>query len=366
MANIRVLHCVVNMNRGGTESLLMNVYRNINRSNVQFDFLTSRAGVFDAEIEKLGGRVYRIPYVNEIGHFKYVKNLNDFFRNHHYQIVHAHMDKMSGLVLRAAKKNGVKIRIAHSHSTKSAGNMPVRLYKWMIGRLINKNATHLMACSTNAAKWLYQSQSEKATIINNGIEYELFKFSIQSRKETREKLGISDDTFVIGHVGRFDHAKNQSFIIDIFQDLIKIRPDSVLILVGEGVLFETIKYKVKKLQLDDKVKLLGLRNDVPQLLQAFDVFVFPSRFEGFPLSLVEAQAAGLPCVVSNVVTEEVRISDSVYFLSLKEGSRVWASEIVSICSKNTRREAGLLDPSFDIWHTSNMLEQLYIDLGKTK
>ncbi len=182
---LRVLHVVVNMNRGGAETLIMNLYRNIDRTKVQFDFLTCKEGVFDSEIHEMGGKIHRIPYVTEVGHSGYVKELDLFFKEHpDYEIVHSHLDKMSGLVLRAAKKAEIPVRIAHSHNTQSEGGIGAKGYKWLVGRYINWNATHMFACSEVAAKWLFGSQAHKASILKNGIECDKFQFLLLFTKQS--------------------------------------------------------------------------------------------------------------------------------------------------------------------------------------
>jgi glycosyltransferase involved in cell wall biosynthesis len=300
---LRILHVVVNMNRGGAETLIMNMYRHINRNKVQFDFLTCKEGVFDKEIIKMGGTIHRIPYISDVGHFKYQKVLEKFFLEHHYKIVHSHMDKMSGFVLLAARKAGIPIRISHSHNTSSEGGVAARAYKWYAGQFILSNATNLFACSNEAAQWLFQKKSNSTKILKNGIESKKFVFSRKLRKQVRNELELADDSFVLGHVGRFNHQKNHSFLIDLFYQYSKINPQAILLLVGDGTLKQEIERKVADLYLTEKVILLGVREDINRILQAFDVFVFPSLHEGLPVSLIEAQAAGLPCVISDVISQ---------------------------------------------------------------
>jgi len=303
---IRVLHAVVNMNRGGAETLIMNLYRNIDLSKIQFDFLTSKEGVFDQEIIEMGGRIHRIPYITDGGHKNYIRHLDQFFKeNAHYNIVHSHMDKMSGFVLRAAKKAGVPTRIAHSHNTQSEGGLAAKIYKSYAGSQIPKVSTHYLACSNVAAKWLFKRKASSSTLLKNGIDINKFSFSKAIRDQMRDDLGIETGELVVGHIGRFNHQKNHSFLIDIFKELLRTVPNAVLILAGDGPLRSVIEEKVKHLNLENKVQFLGIRSDVEFLLQAFDVFVFPSLHEGLPITLIEAQASGLPCVISDVISGEV-------------------------------------------------------------
>ncbi len=361
---IRVLHVVVNMERGGAETLLMNVYRNINRSKVQFDFLTCQEGVFDKEIQEMGGRVHRIPYVSKVGHLGYMKALNKFFQEHdHYAIVHSHLDKMSGFVLRAAKKANVPVRIAHSHNTSSEGNMIVKLYKWYAGNHILPNATNLMACSDKAARWLFTAKAQQAFIVKNGVDTKKFSYSQDIRYHVRKKLGLHEDAFVVGHVGRFCHQKNHLFLIEAFHELIKKKPNATLLLVGDGPLRSHIEEKITTLNLHHAVHCLGERSNVHEMLQAFDTFVFPSFHEGLPVTLVEAQAAGLPCVIANTITDEVDLGAGlVNFLELGN-PREWADKI-SVQETQFRHQSSqyIKNAGFDISTVTKDITAQYEDV----
>ncbi|WP_413307788.1 glycosyltransferase family 1 protein [Bacillus sp. 1P10SD] len=365
---LRVLHVVVNMNRGGAETLIMNLYKNIDRSKVQFDFLTCKEGLFDEEIQQMGGTIHRIPYITDIGHFKYVEELNRFFNEHnYYKIVHSHMDKMSGLILNAAKKTGIPIRISHSHNTSSEGSFPVRFYKWVIGCNVLGNSTNLFACSREAADWLFQKKSDNAKILKNGIEYKKFSFSPEVRNEVRKELNLNNH-FIMGHVGRFNQQKNHSFLIDIFTEVNKRNKESMLLLIGDGPLRGEIEKKVIALGLQENVIFLGIRNDINHILQAFDVFVFPSFHEGLPVSIVEAQGAGLPCVISNVISEEVDLGlNLICFESIKNTPEAWARKVLEqrkIRSANPSKK--IQEKGFDISITAVWLEKYYLELVGNK
>ncbi|WML47798.1 glycosyltransferase family 1 protein [Neobacillus sp. PS3-34] len=359
---LRVLQVVVNMNRGGAETLIMNLYRNINRSKIQFDFLTCKDGVFDSEIKEMGGKIYRIPYISEVGHFNYIKKLNAFFSSKkEYKIVHSHLDKMSGHVLKAAKKAGIPFRISHSHNTQSEGGIAARLYKWHAGKLIHSNATNLMACSNDAARWLFNDKYQSSMILKNGIETEKFQFSSRIRQKVREELKL-DNKFVIGDVGRFNHQKNHPFLIDLFNQFNKQAEDSILILVGDGSLRTEMEMKVKKASIEDKVLFLGIRSDINHLLQAFDSLVFPSLHEGLPVSLIEAQASGLPCLISNHISKEVDLGmDLVNYCSLNDKSE-WIEKMRQLKKDKVTRKVSsqaLLDHGYDIKISANYLEDFY-------
>ncbi|MDQ0903980.1 glycosyltransferase family 1 protein [Paenibacillus sp. V4I7] len=365
---IRILHVVVNMNRGGAETLLMNLYRNMDRSQVQFDFLTSKAGAYDAEIMEMGGTIHRIPYVSDIGHTKYIQALDQFFMtNTDYKIVHAHMDKMSGFVLRSAKKAGVPIRIAHSHNTSSEGGIAVKTYKWVAGTFISSCATHFLACSNKAAQWLFANKGNDVVILKNGIESEKFVFSPEVREQVRGELKIPTGCYVVGHVGRFAYQKNHSFLIDIFAQLNRERPDTVLILAGDGPMRPEIEKKVAVLQLQSKVRFLGVRSDITRLLQAFDMFVFPSLHEGLPVTLIEAQGAGLPCLISDEITPEVDMDIQLVERLSLDDKLVWIDRMKNAIARNSPRQipvSSLSNKGYDIKNTAAWTEGFYLGISR--
>ncbi|WP_078553412.1 glycosyltransferase family 1 protein [Bacillus alkalicellulosilyticus] len=361
---VRILHVVVNMNRGGAETLLMNLYRNIDRTKIQFDFLTCYEGVFDEEIRGLGGQIHRIPYVPDVGHFGYVKALQDFFQTHpQYKVVHSHMDKMTGIVLDVAKRNQIPVRIAHSHNTSSEGGIAAKLYKWYAGTKIIPSATHLFACSEKAANWLYSSKSNLAKVIKNGIETSYFQFSKETREEMKKELQLHEDAVVIGHIGRFNHQKNHAFLIDIFQETLKTIPNAILVLAGDGPLRSEIEKKIKVQNLEDRVKVLGVRSDINRLLQVFDVFVFPSFHEGLPVTLIEAQGAGVPCVITDVISTEVDMGMGlISFVPLKE-KELWVNHIHRsiVNSKNRSNVTSNLEKNgYDIKQTAQWTQGFYL------
>jgi len=358
---IRILHVVVNMERGGAETLIMNLYRNVDRNKVQFDFLTCKDGIFDGEIEKLGGIVHRIPYVTDVGVIGYIKELNDFFSNHPYTIVHSHMDKMSGFVLRSAKKAGIPHTIAHSHNTSSEGTLAAKVFKTIAGSLILKSATELLSCSKAASQWLFQSRASSAKILKNGIDLERFSYSDNKRNLLRGELGFSRNDILLGHVGRFYKQKNHHFLIRVFYQVQKSNPLAKLVLVGEGELKNEIKQLVQQLGIKEKVFFLGSRGDVNDLLQAFDLFVFPSLHEGLPVTLIEAQGAGLPCFISDKITKEVDMEAGLaQFLPLEEAKWVEALQNSNFPNReNTAFE--LKAKGYDIKETAKWLESYYLN-----
>ncbi len=324
---IRVLQCVNNMHRAGLETMLMNYYRNIDQTQIQFDFLTHRPfrSDYDDEIESLGGKVYYAPRLYPQNYPEYFSYMDEFFKKHpEYKIVHSHIDSMSYLPLLAAKKAGVPVRIAHSHSTRIDKDFKYPLKCFFRSRLTNV-ATHCFACGNDAGKFLFGNHD--FTVIPNAIDSKKYLFNEELRKQKREQLGITDK-FVVANVGRFEKAKNQQFLISIMPQLIKQRANTVLMLVGDGKCLDDNIKLAKKYGVLDKVIFLGKRQDLEELYQAMDVFVMPSLFEGVPLVGIEAQFASLPCIFSQNVPKEVSITNNTDFIPLSE--KIWIEKILNV------------------------------------
>lgn len=352
----RILQVVTYMGRGGIETMLMNHYRQIDRSKVQFDFLVHRdfRADFDDEIEALGGRIYRIPPMNPAS-ASYRKALTDFFREHPYPVVHCHLNYMSGVVLMAAKKAGVPVRIAHAH-TASMNPGWKQYVRQLCKHLIPFTATHLFACSTNAGKSVFGKQT--FSLMPNAIDAEKFRFSDKMRQEKRKALGL-DDRFTVMHVGRLTYPKNHEFLIAAFAKLLEKEPSACLVLVGDGELRESVEQNATQLP-ENSVRLLGSRSDIPELLQAADVFAFPSRFEGLPVTMIEAQAAGLPCVMSDTVTDECIVTDLVTRLPITD-PEAWAEEILKKRDVvRTDRLADIQAAGYDIKTAAEKLTRFYL------
>lgn len=361
MEPIRVLQVVTFMNRGGLESMLMNYYRNIDRSKIQFDFLEHREGKHDFtdEILSLGGKIYTVPSVNPFNTNGYLNALDNFFQQHkEYNIIHSHLDCMSSYPLKYAKKHDFPVRLAHSHNTNQEKNLKYLLK--MHSRLqIPKYASNLFACSEEAGKWMYGQKEFR--ILNNAIDAKKFIYDSEKAAQVKKSLEI-EDKFVLGHIGRFNAQKNHDFLIDIFEKVYQQEHNSVLLLIGVGELEEEIRKKVETLNLTSVVKFLGLRDDIPDLLQGMDAFIFPSLFEGLPVTLVEAQANGLPCVISDTITNEVEITDNIEYLGLAKKPDEWASHILKYKGKNNREEMYdvICEKGFDIISNVDWLENFYM------
>lgn len=366
---IRILEVVNDMHRAGLETMLMNYYRNIDRDQIQFDFLTHRPydSDYDQEIRSLGGKIYHAPRLYPQNYPAYFKYMKIFFKNHpEYKIVHSHIDAMSYLPLKAAKKAGVPIRIAHSHNTSIDKDFkfPLKVY---FKHQIPKVANYYAACGQAAGEFLFPGKDFK--FIPNAIEPDKFLFNEQTRKEYRAKLGFTDKNFVIGHVGRLSYQKNHKFLIKIFDELHKKEPNARLVLVGVGEKEKAIRKQVNELHLSRYVQFLGNRSDVANLYQAFDVFVMPSLFEGIPVVGIEAQFSGLPCVFSNNVPSEVRFTSMCNFLSLKDGLDDWINKIISLknAPRKIMKNAELYNSVYNIGHAYSILQNYYMNLyGKLK
>lgn len=358
---VRILHIVSYMQRGGLETLIMNCYRHIDRKKIQFDFIVHRdfRADYDDEIEALGGKIYRLPRLNPFSP-GYKKALLTFFKTHpEYKIVHCHLDCMSALPLGAAKQCGVPVRIAHGHNSNQDKDWKYPL-KRIYMRNIPETATHFFACSEAAGQWMFPGQ--KVTVIKNGIETEKFSFDPDVREAVRQELGIGGE-IVLGHVGRFMPQKNHDFLIDIFGEVHSRVPTSMLLLMGTGHLEAQIKEKVSRLGLSDCVEFLGVRSDVNRILQAVDVFVLPSLYEGLGIAAVEAQATGAVCILSDEVPEDCRMTNLVSFLSLQQPAAVWAQKILDVsASERTTRISEIAAAGYDIQNTAEWLQSFYTDV----
>lgn len=358
---IRVLHVVTYMGRGGLETMIMNYYRHIDRDKVQFDFLVHRdfEADYDSEILELGGKIYHIPPLNPVS-IKYLKCLDDFFSKHkEYRIVHSHLDCMAGIPLKYAKKNNVPVRIAHAHSSSQTKDSKY-LLKLLFKKNILKFSTQLFACAEMAGKWMFNTS--KFVVLNNAIDTHQYIYNPEVRTKIRNELCIGKDKLVIGHVGRFAVPKNHKLLLEIFAEILKNEFDAVLLLVGDGELRTELETKAKHLGILEKTIFTGLREDVNEILQAMDVFVFPSIYEGLPVSLVEAQAAGLPCIISDKVPMECKKTKLVYQMNLTDSTELWANRIVEL-SKKTRVNTyeDIKKAGFDIVENAKWLENFYQD-----
>lgn len=364
---IRVAQIMGKWIGGGVESVVMSYYRHIDRTKIQFDFICDEdsTNIPYEEIEKLGGRVILIPPYQKL--FKYHNKLKKILKDGNYKIVHSHINTLSIFSLFAAKCAGVPVRIAHSHSTTNKKEKKKNLLKQALRPFSKEFATDYMCCSELAGRWLFGNKEyDKGNVylLNNAIDLDKFKYDEKIRSEKRKKLNISDDTLVIGHVGRFVEQKNHRFLIDIFNEIHKQNSNSILLLAGQGPLMEEIKSKVESLGLEKFVIFLGQIDDADKLYQAIDIFVLPSLYEGLPVVGVEAQATGLLCELSSNMTKETKILDTTRFISLDKSAKEWASIILDDYSKFKRYDttADITKSNFNIKKETIKLENKYYKL----
>ncbi len=366
---IRIAQIIGKWLGGGVESVVMNYYRHIDRTKIQFDFICDKDSTnipYD-EIEQLGGRVILVPPYQKV--FEYQKELIKIFKENNYKIVHSHINTLSVFPLRTAKKAGVPIRIAHSHSTTNKKEWKKNLLKQILRPFSKVYATDYMCCSELAGRWLFGNKEyDKGNVylLNNAIDLDKFKYDEKIRKEKRKELNIKDDTLVIGHVGRFVEQKNHRFLIDIFNEVHKQNENSILLLVGQGPLMEEMKEKVKTLGIEDSVKFLGQRNDVNELYNAMDLFLFPSLYEGLGMVVVEAQVSGLPCVVSTKIPEIAKVTKKIVFINLENNIKTWTEIIFNHLKNTTRKGIHFTDElkKYDIKLEACKLEKNYLNKVK--
>lgn len=358
---IRVLHVINGLGSGGAESLIMNWYRYINRAKVQFDFLVrSRNNIYSSEIASLGGIVYYAPQFPEQWHknFVYTKK---FMEQHKYKIIHVHANAlMYTYPLYIASKQCVPCRIMHSHNTSAAKKIYYPLH--FINRFRIKNLANIyIACSQNAGKWMFGNKLN-FYVLNNGINTDNFVFNTAIRNEYRKQLGIVDK-LVIGNVAKFLPSKNHIFLLNIMAQIIKMEPESVMLLIGEGPEEEHIKNIAKKLGIFNHIQFLGVRKDVNNIMQAMDLFIFPSNFEGLGIVLIEAQVSGLPCLASDVIPLESKISQKIEYISLNKQADYWARKALQLWHRySMNRSCSVVQTSsFDIKMIAEQLENLYIN-----
>lgn len=367
MKEIHVLVLDTVMDRGGAETMIMNYMRNINREVIKFDFLTNRdyRAAYEDEIESLGGKVYHMCPMYPGKFHRYKKEVKAFLKEHpEYKIIHSNLEERSYLPLKVAKKMGVPVRISHSHNRPLGVNLKlfVRYYFRFILKYYN---THMFSCGVEAGDWLYgRKNRNKVIIMKNAIDANRYRYDKDIQDEMRKELGLENKK-IIGHVGRFFPQKNHEFLIDIFDAVHKKSPDTVLLLVGGGeiddLLKNHIKEKVGRLGLTESVKFLGVRDDVEKVIQTFDVFLLPSLFEGVPVTMVEAQAAGLPCVISDKVPVECDITGNVVVVPLENNAEQWADIVISQMNNFEKKDtySQIVDAGFDIKAQAKWLENFY-------
>lgn len=336
----RILHIVSALELGGAETLIMNVYRNIDRNKIQFDFVThsDNKGDLEEEVECLGGRIYRIPSLGQLGAFAYVKRLLEVMKTYPYWAIHSHTDFQGGFPALAAKIIGIENRICHSHSTNwnKGSNVKDKMILSFLKFLIRLSASNYCSCSIEAAQFLFGERvvaKGKASVLNNGIDVDVFNYSSESRERFLKEHHLKKDTKLIGHIGRFSESKNHRFLLAVVKQLVAIDDRFVAVLVGDGPQKDQIIQEAEKLGIRNNCIFLGIRKDIPRLMNTFDVFLFPSLFEGFGIVTIEAQCAGTPCVISDTVPKETDMGLGLAtYVSLDSSKDVWCEEIMKLLS----------------------------------
>ena len=364
---VRVLHYIGLLEFGGSQSFVMEIYRKIDRSKLQFDFVTFPNQKKDNynEIISLGGRVFESPQYTGKNHFTFVTWWKEFFDKHReYKILHVHVRSVGAICIDIAHYYNI-LCIAHSHSTSNGRGIRAKI-KNIMQFSIRYKADYMFACSKEAGEWLFGKNVNKKNnykVIANAIDAQRFDYDENTRNNVRRLLKI-EDKFVVGHIGRMTEPKNHLFLIKIFSDICKIRQDARLLLIGDGELREIIEKEIQARNLEDKVLILGSRNNTEDYYQAMDVFVFPSLWEGLGISVIEAQTSGLPCLISERIPKDAVLDNQlVEIMCLSMGEKQWAKKVVNM--KRYRREGNVEVTricGYDVVKNAKYLQNFYMDL----
>ena len=359
---MRILHVTSELDGGGIERLLFDYARRMPH-DVRFDFAINAdiEGILEKPLTEMGCNIFRIPRLRN-GLRNYKKQLTDILKNGNYDIIHVHSAYKAFVPLFVAKKSGIKARIAHSHICNAPESRKEKAIRKISTVLTKHYATNLFACGVDAGRWVWGDAAD-FYVMPNAIDADKFRFDTTKREKIREELNLNGK-FVIGNVARFSFQKNHEFLIKVFSSVVKSCPNAVLLLVGQGELMDDVKRQVKELNLEESVIMLGVRNDVPDLLNAMDLFVLPSRYEGLPVTLVEVQANGLHALASNSITKEMSVPESVDYLPLQKSE--WINRIkYYIENKNmTTQRSCKIGFRYRIENAVNELLRQYYEVGK--
>ena len=362
----RILMVVGTLECGGAESLVMNLFRNIDHDKFIFDFVTlsNQDGFFSEEIKKLGGKIYYFPKYKIYNGISFRRKWKNFFKEHkgEYEIIHTHHSSSVAIILKIAKKYGL-YTVAHSHS--AGWEKSVRgLLNRMFSRGARKVADYFLACSypagvTQFGKKVVDDES-RFKVVANGIPSDKYIYNVEIRNKIRKQLELSDDVHLYGHVGRFVQAKNHSYLLKVFSELLKKDPNSKLILLGNGELKEDIISQANALGVYENLIMPGVVNTVNEYMQAMDYFIFPSSYEGLPVTLVEAQASGLKCLISKNISDDVVLTDLVESYSIDLDPREWANRILENINYSRQNTSELIKKAgFDINSSVEFLTNFY-------
>lgn len=360
---MKILFEGMTTNPGGLETFIMTLIRNMDRSNVQFEFLNYDERIaYEDELHQIGCRLHTLTPRRK-NYFAYKKELDQLFRRGQYDVFWSHKLTLSSIEpFQAAKKYGVPKIICHSHIAKNIGTTFTYVMHILHRQQIGRYVTDRFACSDLAAAWFF-GKSENVSFVRNAVDTKIYKYNPEICSQVRENLGLTNQR-IIGHVGRFAPEKNHMFLLEAFCQLHKKEPDTILLLCGDGPAVAAVKAQAVRLRISDSVRFLGIRKDIPQILQAFDVFVMPSLFEGLPFVLVEAQAAGVPCLVSDTVSKQARLTDRLIFKSLSDSAQSWAEKISSLCGMEKKdMTAEIEEAGFGIKGLIQFVEDNFSNIG---
>lgn len=366
---IRILQLFTILNRGGAETNVMNYYRKLDKSKFQFDFAVHREekGAYEDEIQVLGGKIFRFSNIHPFQLENYKRQIVQFFDENQYSIIHGQCSELGYFFYKEAHKRGVPIIIAHGHNSKSKVDLKFP-FRWFWKKNMMRYVNTYFSCGEEASVWLFgKEKAKEAFTMTNAIDSKLFAYNLQSAQQIKKELNASETRNYI-HVGRFTIQKNHEFLIEVFALLLQKNQKQKLFLVGEGELKAKIQEQVSVLGIEEKVIFLGSRNDVNALLQAMDVFLFPSLFEGLPVSLVEAQAAGVHCVISDGIPKEaILIPENVTVIALKESAIQWADKINCLDKIDKNDVTPIIKAKgYDIEANVRILEAKYTELLQRK
>ena len=370
---VKVLYFVDRMLRGGIQTFVIENMKHMDKNKIQVDYLLLDDGnkyeLEDTLIE-MGSKIFKLKGIwfrQPFDFIKYCIALNKFFKKHNdYKVVHLHSSSKNFMVLYYAKKYGIKVRIAHSHNIGFQSKNKMQILLGNIFKVpLKKYATDYFACSEIAGEWLFGKKnvkSGKVIIIHNAVDLDKFKFNNEKREKLRKELNIEDTDLVIGNVARFTNQKNHEFLIDIFNEIYKKNNSSKLLLIGTGEKEIYIKEKVNELGLTNDVIFLGFKTNVNDYMNVMDIFLFPSKYEGLGLVLIEAQANGIKCFTSqNVVPLEAKVSDLLEYISLNETSKNWANKVLSVNKNRKNVKEKIIEKGYSIEYTAKKLEQFYFN-----
>lgn len=360
---IKVLHVVASLGSGGVESLLYNYYLNMKEEKVRFDFIVhgDEKGIFEEEFKKIGSKIFHVP-PRKKSFIRNIKAIKKIIKDNEYDVVHSHLEHMSFIPLYYAKKYKVPVRVAHTHLSYQ-DKLITKLIKKPLYFLVKKMGNVFLGCSKDAISNSFGKKFKKASVLYNAIDKDKFTFNADSRRIIRKKYELDNKT-VIGNVGRFTNQKNPLFLIEIFHEINKIDRETKLVMIGEGPLNQEINEKIKRLNLMNDVIIIEPVLNVNEFMSAFDIFIFPSIYEGLGIVLIEAQSMNLSCFASEkVIPIETKISSNVEYISLDNPAKEWAEIIVNKKLPNRLGNNDFVDKhNYNIKAEANKLIEKYREI----